>query len=85
MLNGGSILHDGPYVDHVLAVLVDRSAQKTHESLVDHDLLGDGVYKKTGVYKGLAGALTLDSALGEFHERLSARSLGANPPLNFAH
>ena len=85
MFDGGPVLHDGTDVHHVFPVLVDGAAQQADERLVGHDLLGDGVDEKAGVDERLAGTFALDGALGEFHEGLSARGLGANPPLDLAH
>lgn len=84
MLYCGPVLHDGPDVDHVLAILVDRSAQETHESLVGHDFLGDGVDEKSGVDKGLTGTFSFDGAFSEFNEGLAAGGLGADATLNFS-
>lgn len=84
MLDGGPILHDGTDVDYVLAVLVDRAAQKPHKRLVSHDPLGDGVDEKAGVDEGLAGPFARDRAFGEFGKGLTAWGLGADAALDFS-
>lgn len=79
MFDGGPALQNGTDVHHVFPVLVDDSTKKADNCLVRHDLLDDGVDEKTGVDERLAQTFTLNGTLGKFHERLSARGLGANP------
>ena len=49
--------------------------RKADEGLVGHDLLGDGVDEEAGVDEGLAGALSLNGALGKLHEGLGRREI----------
>lgn len=62
VMDGGAVLHDRADVHHVLALGIDRTAQKPDKRLVRHDLLRDGVDEESRIYKGLAGAFPVDSA-----------------------
>lgn len=85
MFDGGPVLHNATDVHHLFPVLVHDSTKKADNCLFRHDFLGDGVDEKVGVDDRLTRSFTLNGALGKFHEGLSARCLGANPPLNLAH
>ena len=85
VLDRGPILHDSPDVNHILTLLVYRTAQQANEGLIGHDLLGNGIEEKAGVNKGLARAFTSDGAFGQFDKGLAAGGLRTDATLNFAH
>lgn len=85
MLNGGSVFHYRPDIDHVITVLVDGASQESDKGMVGHDFLGDGIDQESGIDQGLAGALAFDSVFGEFGEWFSAGSLTADAALDLSN